>query len=55
VFCLHELVDWSHQQIADQLGISANAVGVILHRTRQKLRELLNMQNRLSAARKQQR
>jgi RNA polymerase sigma-70 factor (ECF subfamily) len=55
VFCLHELGDWSHQQIADQLGISANSVGVILHRTRQKLQELLKMENRMSAALKTQR
>jgi RNA polymerase sigma-70 factor (ECF subfamily) len=55
VFCLHELGDWSYQQIADQLGISANAAGVILHRSRQKLQELLKMQNRLSAELKQQR
>jgi DNA-directed RNA polymerase specialized sigma24 family protein len=47
--------EWSYQQIADQLGISSNAVGVILHRTRQKLQELLKMQNRFSAALKQQR
>jgi RNA polymerase sigma-70 factor (ECF subfamily) len=49
IFCLHELAEWSNQQVADQLGITANAVGVILHRTRQKLQELLKMQNRLSA------
>jgi RNA polymerase sigma-70 factor (ECF subfamily) len=53
VFWLHELGDWSYQQIADQLGISVNAVGAILHRTRQKLQELLKMQNRLSAVLKQ--
>ena len=52
VFCLHELGDWSYQQIAEQLGITANAVGVMLHRARQKLQELLKMQNRLSAAMK---
>jgi RNA polymerase sigma-70 factor (ECF subfamily) len=55
VFCLHELGDWSSQQIADQLGITANSVGVILHRARQKLQQLLKMQNRLSAALEQQR
>jgi RNA polymerase sigma-70 factor (ECF subfamily) len=55
VFCLHELGDWSYQQIADQLGITVNAVGVILHRTRHKLQELLKMQNRLSAALNSQR
>ena len=54
-FCLHELGDWSYQQIADQFGTSANAVGVLLHRTRRKLQELLTMQNRLSAALGQQR
>jgi len=53
VFWLYELGDWSYQQIADELGISVNAVGVMLHRTRQKLQELLKMQNRLSAVLKQ--
>jgi RNA polymerase sigma-70 factor (ECF subfamily) len=55
VFCLHEIGDWSYQQIADQLGITAGAVGVILHRTRQKLQQLLKMQDRMTAALKQQR
>jgi RNA polymerase sigma-70 factor (ECF subfamily) len=49
-FCLHELGDWSNQQIADQFGISTGAVGAMLHRTRQKLQELLKMKNRLSSA-----
>lgn len=47
-FCLHELDDWSNQQIAEQLGMTANAVGVMLHRTRQKLQELLRTRTRLS-------
>jgi RNA polymerase sigma-70 factor (ECF subfamily) len=55
VFSLHELGDWSYQEIADQLGITVNSVGVILHRTRQKLQQLLQMRNRLSTAVKQQR
>jgi RNA polymerase sigma-70 factor (ECF subfamily) len=55
VFCLCEFGEWSHQQIADQLGITVNAVGVLLHRTRQKLQDLLKMQNRLSTALKTQR
>lgn len=50
VFWLAELSDWNHQQIAEHLGISANSVGVILYRTRQKLQELLKMQSRVSAA-----
>jgi RNA polymerase sigma-70 factor (ECF subfamily) len=55
VFSLAELGDWSYQQVADQLGLSVGAVGVILHRTRQKLQELLKMANRMSAALKHQR
>jgi RNA polymerase sigma-70 factor (ECF subfamily) len=53
VFCLHELAAWSHQQIAEQLGMTVNAVGVVLHRTRQKLEELLKMHNRTLAVTKQ--
>jgi RNA polymerase sigma-70 factor (ECF subfamily) len=55
VFCLHELGDWSYQDIADQLGITVTSVGVILHRTKHKLRQLLEMRNRLSTSVKQQR
>jgi RNA polymerase sigma-70 factor (ECF subfamily) len=55
VFTLHELSEWSYHEIADQLGITVNSVGVILHRTRQKLQQLLEMRNRLSTAVKQQR
>jgi RNA polymerase sigma-70 factor (ECF subfamily) len=54
IFSLHELSDWSYQQIADQLGITVNSVGVILHRTKQKLKQLLEMRNRLSTTVKQQ-
>jgi RNA polymerase sigma-70 factor, ECF subfamily len=50
VFCLHQLGELSYQEIADQFGMTVNAVGVMLHRTREKLQELLKMQNRLSAA-----
>jgi len=55
MFCLHELEDWSCQQIGDRMGMSANAVGVSLHRTRSKLQELLKMQGRLSCALNKQR
>ena len=41
VFCLHCLEGWSYEEIAAQLGLSANAVGVLLHRARKRLRELL--------------
>ena len=55
VFCLHEFGDWSYQQIADQFGLSTSAVGVMLHRTRQKLQELLKMQSRMATALKRER
>jgi RNA polymerase sigma-70 factor (ECF subfamily) len=55
VFCLHQLADWSYQQIAEETGMTANAVGVILHRARQKLQELLRLKYRMSAVLKQQR
>ena len=41
VFCLRYLNDMSYRQIAKQLGIKANAAGVLLHRARLKLREVL--------------
>ncbi len=41
VFCLHGLEGWSYQDIAHQLGVTINAVGVLLHRARQQLRALL--------------
>jgi RNA polymerase sigma-70 factor (ECF subfamily) len=55
VFWLHEFGDASHQQIAEQLGITVNSVGVILHRARQKLQELLHLRSRMYAVMKQQR
>jgi RNA polymerase sigma factor (sigma-70 family) len=41
VFCLHHLEDWSYQEIAGHLAISVDSVGVLLHRARRRLRELL--------------
>jgi RNA polymerase sigma-70 factor (ECF subfamily) len=55
VFCLHELGGWSYQQIAEQVGMTVNAVGVMLHRARQKLQEILKLQDQLSAALNHQR
>jgi RNA polymerase sigma-70 factor (ECF subfamily) len=43
VFCLRYLNEMSYQQIADELGIKANATGVLLHRARAKLRESLEL------------
>ena len=54
-FWLHEFADWSYEQIAEQLGTTTNAATVLIHRARQKLQELLTMQNRLSAALDRQR
>jgi RNA polymerase sigma-70 factor (ECF subfamily) len=41
VFCLRCVDDLSYDAIADQLGLSANAVGVLLHRARGRLKGLL--------------
>lgn len=40
-FCLRYVSDMSYDEIADQLGITVNAVGVILHRAKAKLQELM--------------
>jgi RNA polymerase sigma-70 factor (ECF subfamily) len=41
VFCLRHLNGLSYEEIADELGISVDGVGVSLHRARHRLRELL--------------
>jgi RNA polymerase sigma-70 factor, ECF subfamily len=41
VFCLRCFEDLSYQEIADQLHLEVNAVGVTLHRARARLRDLL--------------
>lgn len=41
-YCLRHLNGFSYEQIAQELGISADAVGVDLHRARARLRELLS-------------
>jgi RNA polymerase sigma-70 factor (ECF subfamily) len=40
-FCLHCLEGWSYQAIAEQMRISVDAVGVLLHRARAGLRKRL--------------
>jgi RNA polymerase sigma-70 factor (ECF subfamily) len=40
-FCLFSLEGWTYQEIASHLGSSVDAVGVLLHRARAKLRRLL--------------
>ena len=41
VFSLHFFEQMEHRQIAEALGLSTNAVGVLLHQARQRLRVLL--------------
>jgi RNA polymerase sigma factor (sigma-70 family) len=41
IFALRHFEEFSYEQIAQHLGSSVNSVGVILHRTHQRLRKLL--------------
>ena len=41
VFCLSCLDKLSYREVGERLGITTNAVGVLLHRARQRLRDLL--------------
>ena len=41
VFCLHCLEGWAYADIAAELGVSIDAVGVLLHRARARLRAAL--------------
>ena len=43
VFCLRHLNDMSYRQIAKELGIKKNTAGVMLHRAKKKLRDLLEV------------
>jgi RNA polymerase sigma-70 factor (ECF subfamily) len=52
VFSLHSLEGWSYQEIAEQLSLSINSVGVLLHRARKRLRELLASDQEQISARK---
>lgn len=45
VFCLIVLEDFSYRDVAKQLGISVNHVGVLLHRAKHKLQNLLANHN----------
>lgn len=48
IFCLRFLSDLSYRQIAKMTGLNSNAVGVMLHRTKQQLREILERQEKIS-------
>jgi RNA polymerase sigma factor (sigma-70 family) len=41
-FYLHALCGWSHRDLGERMNMTENAVGVTIHRARQRLRELLN-------------
>jgi RNA polymerase sigma-70 factor (ECF subfamily) len=40
-FCLHALSGWSYEEVGRATGASSSAVGVNVHRARQRLKELL--------------
>lgn len=42
IFAMHVFDGWSRRQIAERLTMTDNAVGVALHRARQRLQELLS-------------
>jgi RNA polymerase sigma-70 factor, ECF subfamily len=42
VFYLFALCGWSHRELGERMQMTDNAVGVTIHRARQRLRELLN-------------
>jgi RNA polymerase sigma factor (sigma-70 family) len=42
VFYLFALCGWSHRELGERMRMTDNAVGVTIHRARQRLRELLN-------------
>jgi RNA polymerase sigma-70 factor (ECF subfamily) len=54
VFCLFQLDEWSYEQIADHLGMTVNAVGVALHRVREKLKQLLEIRLALAESNQEQ-
>ena len=41
IFCMKCLDDLSYRDIGRQLGLKTSAVGVLLHRARSRLREML--------------
>ena len=42
IFYLHALCGWSHRELGERMQMTENAVGVTIHRARQRLRELLS-------------
>jgi RNA polymerase sigma-70 factor (ECF subfamily) len=48
-FSLRFLEDLSYEQIAEALGLSSNAVGVLIHRARTRLRQLMTVMDVLES------
>ena len=42
-FSLHALLGWSQREVGERLKLTENAVGVTIHRARQRLQELLSI------------
>jgi RNA polymerase sigma factor (sigma-70 family) len=40
-FCLHALEGWSYREIAQHMDVTADSVGVLIHRARMRLRQLM--------------
>lgn len=51
VFCLRFIEDMANEEITDQLGLTPNAVGVLLHKARRRLREMLNRHDESNGSR----
>ena len=43
VFFLHALCGWSHREVGQRMEMTENAVGVTIHRVRQRLHEMLGV------------
>ncbi len=46
-FCLHCLEGFSYQEVAQQMAVSVDAVGVLVHRARNRLRQVLGESTRV--------
>lgn len=45
LFCLSTICGWTYRELAQRMGMTESAVGVTIHRTRQRLRTLLDDDN----------
>jgi RNA polymerase sigma-70 factor, ECF subfamily len=42
IFCLHAICGWTYRELGQRMGMTESAVGVTIHRARQRLRTLLD-------------